>query len=105
MEKVGVLEPTMKGDSQLHPHQILIGSIPIELPTTVSVMATFVKEEENVSMTTPGVKVMLTPKRAKINASSTKMAKVESVSTSVERTDTSTRFARGPQVGVKSKKN
>lgn len=74
MEKVGVLEPTMKGVSQLHPHQILIGSIPIELPTTVYVMATFVKEEENVSMTTPRVKVMLTPKRAKINASSTKMA-------------------------------
>ncbi|KAH7861295.1 hypothetical protein Vadar_024293 [Vaccinium darrowii] len=92
MGKVGILKPAMKAVSQPYPHRILIGSIPIELPTTVSVMATSIKKEENVSTTALEDKVMLTPKRAEINTNSTKLMGIESISMSAESKNASTQF-------------
>lgn len=67
---IAVVKQAVEAVPQLYPCQILIGSIPVELPSTVSVMATSVKQEENVAKTTTKIKVVITPKRAKVSASS-----------------------------------
>lgn len=103
--KSSIVKQAIEVVPQLYPNQILIGSIPIKLPSTVSVMATSIKKEENVSMTAPEDKAMQTPKRAKVNTSSTKQAKVESVSTSTGRKSTSTQFASRTVSRSKIKEN